>query len=63
MTAETVLIENAQPAEAILETAKARNSDLIAMASHGRRGLGRLFLGSVTSEVVAHSSVPVLVVR
>ena len=63
VTAETVLIENAQPAEAILETAKARNCDLIAMASHGRRGLGRLFLGSVTSEVVAHSSVPVLVVR
>ena len=63
VTAETALIENALPAEAILETAKARNCSLIAMASHGRRGLGRLFLGSVTSEVVAHSSVPVLVVR
>jgi len=63
VTVETVLVEKALPAEAILETAKARKCSLIAMASHGRRGLGRLFLGSVTSEVVAHSAVPVLVVR
>jgi len=63
VTFETVLIENALPAEAILEIAKTRNCSLIAMASHGRRGLSRLFLGSVTSEVVAQSAVPVLVVR
>ena len=61
--ADTVLIENAVPAEAIIETAKTRDCSLIAMASHGRRGLGRLFLGSVTSEVLANSPVPVLVVR
>ena len=61
--AEAVHIENALPAEAIIETAKARNCSLIAMSSHGRRGLGRLVLGSVTSEVLAHSSVPVLVIR
>jgi nucleotide-binding universal stress UspA family protein len=61
--AETVLLENAAPAEAIIETARARGCSLIAMASHGRRGLGRLVLGSVTSEVLAHSPVPVLVVR
>lgn len=60
---ETVLCENAIPAEAIIETAKARNCSLIVMASHGRRGLGRLVLGSVTAEVLAHSPVPVLVVR
>jgi len=60
---ETVLLENAVPAEAIIDTAKARNCSLIAMASHGRRGLGRLVLGSVTSEVLARSPVPVLVVR
>lgn len=60
---ETVLIENALPADAIIATAKARGCDLIAMASHGRRGLGRLVLGSVTSEVLAHSETPVLVVR
>lgn len=63
VTAETALIENALPAQAIIEVAKARNCSLIAMASHGRRGLGRLFLGSVTSEVLAESPVPVLVVR
>ena len=60
---ETALVENASPAEAIITTAKARGCDLIAMASHGRRGLGRLVLGSVTSEVLAHSETPVLVVR
>lgn len=61
--ADTVYLENALPAEAIIETAKARNCSLIAMSSHGRRGLGRLVLGSVTAEVLAHSPVPVLVVR
>lgn len=61
--AETVCLENTLPGEAIIETAKARNCSLIAMSSHGRRGLGRLVLGSVTSEVLAHSPVPVLVVR
>lgn len=61
--AETVYLENALPAEAIIETAKARSCSLIAMSSHGRRGLGRLILGSVTSEVLAYSPVPVLVVR
>lgn len=60
---ETVLIENTLPADAIITTAKARGCDLIAMASHGRRGLGRLVLGSVTAEVLAHSETPVLVVR
>lgn len=63
VTAETLHIPNAQPAEAIIEAAKSRNCSLIAMASHGRRGLGRLVLGSVTAEVLAHSPVPVLVVR
>ena len=60
---ETIHVRNAQPAEAILETAKAQGCDLIVMASHGRRGLGRLLLGSQTSEVLTYSSVPVLVVR
>lgn len=50
-------------AEAIVEAAKSLNCDLIVMASHGRRGVSRLLLGSQTSEVVSHSPVPVLVVR
>jgi nucleotide-binding universal stress UspA family protein len=51
------------PATAILEAAASRECDLIVMASHGRRGIGRLLLGSQTSEVLAHSQTPVLVVR
>lgn len=60
---ETLLVPDTPPAEAIIETAKTRNCDLIVMASHGRRGLGRLLIGSKTAEVVAQSPVPVLVVR
>lgn len=54
---------DAQPAEAIVETAKTEGCSLIVMASHGRRGLGRLLLGSQTAEVLMYSPVPVLVVR
>jgi nucleotide-binding universal stress UspA family protein len=61
--ADTLHVPDSLPAEAIIETAKARDCSLIAMSSHGRRGLGRLLLGSQTSEVLAHSPVPVLVVR
>ena len=63
VAAETVWRENISPAEGIVETAKDRGCDLIAMASHGRRGLRRLILGSVASEVLATSPVPVLVAR
>lgn len=51
------------PAEAIVETAKELGCDLIVMASHGRRGVSRLLLGSQTAEVVHYSAIPVLVVR
>ncbi|MBV8190889.1 MAG: universal stress protein [Alphaproteobacteria bacterium] len=61
--AETVHVPEAQPAEAIIATANKKHCDLIVMASHGRRGLGRLLLGSQTSEVLVGSPVPVLVVR
>jgi nucleotide-binding universal stress UspA family protein len=61
--ADTLLLTHNFPDEAIVETAQARNCDLIAMSSHGRRGLNRLILGSVTSEVLANSPVPVLVIR
>jgi nucleotide-binding universal stress UspA family protein len=63
ISAELWHIPNAFPAAAIIETAKSRGCDLIIMASHGRRGLRKLFLGSQTSEVLADGSVPVLVVR
>ena len=51
------------PYESIIETAKKRKCDLIMMASHGRRGLSGLLLGSETAKVLTHSKIPVLVVR
>jgi nucleotide-binding universal stress UspA family protein len=60
---DTVHVSNAQVADAIIATAKDRGCGLIVMASHGRRGFGRLMLGSKTSEVLTHSAIPVLVVR
>jgi nucleotide-binding universal stress UspA family protein len=61
--AELLHVSNASPATAIIETAKSRGCDLIVMASHGRRGLRKLILGSQTSEVLVDGSVPVLVVH
>ena len=63
ISAELLHVPNAHPATAIIETAKSNGCDLIVMASHGRRGLRKLFLGSQTSEVLADGSVPVLVVH
>ena len=63
LNADVVHVPDARPADAILDTAKSEGCSLIVMASHGRRGLGRLLLGSQTAEVLAHSAVPVLVVR
>jgi nucleotide-binding universal stress UspA family protein len=51
------------PYTEIIKTAQRERCDLIFMASHGRRGLSRLLLGSETSKVLAHSKVPVLVCR
>ena len=62
ISAELLHVPNAPPATAFIETAKSRGCDLIVMASHGRRGLSKLFLGSQTSEVLADGRVPVLVV-
>ena len=49
--------------EAIVDHAKAQDCDLIVMASHGRRGMSALLLGSETQKVLTHGVVPVLVVR
>jgi nucleotide-binding universal stress UspA family protein len=62
VAAETVHAPRARAAEAIVETAKSHGCDLIVMASHGRRGVRRLILGSQTAEVLAQSPVPVLVI-
>ena len=47
--------------EAIVATAKGKGCDLIVMASHGRSGIAAVVLGSVTTKVLTHTTVPVLV--
>jgi nucleotide-binding universal stress UspA family protein len=51
------------PYEAIIEAAKKFQCELIVMASHGRRGLAGVLLGSETQKVLTHATIPVLVVR
>ena len=63
VTANTVLVDDSYPAEGIVSRAEADGCDLIVMGSHGRRGLGRLLLGSQTSNVLSLSKIPVLVTR
>jgi nucleotide-binding universal stress UspA family protein len=60
---ETVQVEHDHPYEAIIETAASKGCDLIAMASHGRRGISALVLGSETTKVLTHSTTSVLVFR
>ena len=56
-------IVDLSPADAIVRLAKKEKCELIVMASHGRRGLSRLLLGSETNHVLTRSRMPVLVVR
>lgn len=60
---EVVSVVSDFPYQQIIETAKKKKCDLIMMASHGRRGLSSLLLGSETAKVLTHSKIPVLVVR
>ena len=59
----TIYVKDRHPADGILETAKARDCDLIVMASHGRRGLSKLLLGSQANKVLTLSPTPVLIFR
>ena len=56
-------IEALHPWEAITDHAKAQGCDLIVMASHGRRGVSALLLGSETQKVLTHSAVPILIIK
>jgi len=58
-----VAITSDVPYEAIIETAESKGCDLIFMASHGRKGITGLLLGSETNKVLTHSKIPVLVYR
>lgn len=63
VTCDRVHVKDQHPAEGIVATAKGKGCDLIVMASHGRRGVSRLLLGSRAYEVLTHCSVPTLIVR
>ena len=60
---DTVHVEHESPYEAIIDTAASKGCDLVVMASHGRRGVAAVVLGSETVKVLTHSKTPVLVVR
>lgn len=57
------VIEGHVMEDGILQAAKTANADLIVMGSHGRHGIEKLLLGSVTQRVLSHTTLPVLVVR
>ncbi len=61
--AKGVLVYSGVVAEAVIAAATKHKADLVVMASHGRRGIKRVLLGSETQHVLTHSTVPVLVLR
>ncbi|MDT3669264.1 MAG: universal stress protein [Aromatoleum sp.] len=63
VSADTDTVVNEVPYEAVIDAADRHSCDLIFMASHGRRGIAGLLLGSETQKVLTHSKVPVLVYR
>ena len=62
LTIDARVIEE-DPREALVEAARASGADLLVVGSHGRSSLSKLFMGSVSSHVVAHAPCSVLVVR
>jgi nucleotide-binding universal stress UspA family protein len=58
-----VYVTKVHPWQGIIDTAKGKNCDLIVMASHGRKGLEGILVGSETTKVLTHSTTPVLVCR
>jgi nucleotide-binding universal stress UspA family protein len=56
-------VEGLHPWESIIAHAEKTGCDLLVMASHGRRGVSALLLGSETQKVLTHTRIPVLVVR
>ena len=63
ISCDTVHVEHEHPFQAIIDAAKTKGCDLIVMASHGRRGISAIVLGSETVKVLTHSTIPVLVYR
>jgi nucleotide-binding universal stress UspA family protein len=63
VSCETMHVEHDHPYLAIIDTAAQKLCDLVVMASHGRRGISAIVLGSETIKVLTHSTIPVLVFR
>ena len=63
LTVKAIVAKSDLVAEAVISAAKKHKCDLIVMASHGRKGIKRLLLGSETQHVLTHSHIPVLVLR
>jgi nucleotide-binding universal stress UspA family protein len=63
LTFEPIIAEDIHPWKAMLDVAKDRGCDLVVIASHGRRGMQALLLGSETQKLLTHSNIPVLVLR
>jgi nucleotide-binding universal stress UspA family protein len=63
VTLQARLVEDVGAASGIVQTAATEGADLVVLGSHGRSGIARLMLGSVSTKVVAESKVPVLVTR
>jgi nucleotide-binding universal stress UspA family protein len=61
VSCETIQAENGQPHQAIIAAAEDKGCDLIVMSSHGRSGLAKFLIGSVTNKVLAQAKTPVLV--
>lgn len=60
---ETLALKSFSPAEAIIDASTEHDCDCIFMASHGRKGLAAVLLGSETQKVLTHSKLPVMVYR
>jgi nucleotide-binding universal stress UspA family protein len=60
---ETVVLQHPPVGEAIVDYARKSGVDIIALASHGHSGLGRLVIGSTADHILRHSGLPMLVVR
>ena len=63
VTCEDVYVFANYVYEAIMRTAEEKGCDLILMATHGRKGVQALLIGSETTKVVTHTKLPVLVLR
>jgi nucleotide-binding universal stress UspA family protein len=63
VTFEGIIAQSVNPYEEIIDASIKFNCDIILMASHGRKGLNKLFLGSETQKVLAHTTLPVMVLR